>query len=65
MLPAAVAAWPGVRSASGADGQLEIDAAVAEPELRRHLAEDAALADLEVQRAGLAEAFIELTREAA
>ena len=65
VLPAAVAAWPGVRSVSGVDGQLEIVADIAEPVVRRLLAEDAALADLEVQRAGLAEAFIELTREAA
>ena len=31
--------------------------------VRRLLAEDAALSELEVQRAGLAEAFIELTRD--
>jgi ABC-2 type transport system ATP-binding protein len=30
---------------------------------RRLLAEDAALRELEVQRAGLADAFLELTRE--
>jgi ABC-2 type transport system ATP-binding protein len=33
--------------------------------LRRLLAEDATLGALEVRRAGLAEAFAELTREAA
>ena len=37
----------------------------AEVVVRRLLAEDAGLSELEVQRAGLADAFIELTREAA
>ena len=37
----------------------------AEPVLRRLLAEDATVSALEVQRAGLAEAFTELTREVA
>ena len=60
-----VSRWPGVRSAGADHGRLEIVADVAEPVVRRLLAEDAGLADLEVQRAGLAEAFIELTREAA
>ena len=44
---------------------IEIIADSAEPVVRRLLAEDARLHDLEVQRAGLTEAFIELTREAA
>ena len=34
-----------------------------EPVLRRMLIEDAALSDLDVQRAGLADAFLELTRD--
>ncbi len=65
-LPVAdIAHWPGVRSASADGGRLEIVADAAEPVVRRLLAEDAALSELEVQRAGLADAFIELTREAA
>ncbi len=60
-----VSRWPGVRSAGADHGRLEIVVDVAEPVVRRLLAEDVTLADLEVQRAGLAEAFIELTREAA
>ncbi|MBN8480609.1 MAG: ABC transporter ATP-binding protein [Xanthomonadales bacterium] len=62
---ARVAQWPGVRSASADGERLEIVADAAEPVVRRLLAEDAGLSDLEVQRAGLADAFIELTREAA
>lgn len=60
-----VAAWPEVRDARLENGQLEIIADAAESVVRRLLAEDAGLQDLEVQRAGLTEAFIELTREAA
>ena len=61
----AVALWPEVRHARVDSGNLEIIADSAEPVVRRLLAEDARLHDLEVQRAGLTEAFIELTREAA
>ncbi|MBN8223392.1 MAG: ABC transporter ATP-binding protein [Xanthomonadales bacterium] len=60
--PARVAAWPGVQDArAGAGGRLEIIAAQAEPVVRRLLAEDPALSELEVRRAGLAEAFLALT----
>ncbi len=50
---------------SGLDGgdRIEIVADAAEAVVRRLLAEDPALSELEVQRAGLAEAFIELTRD--
>jgi ABC-2 type transport system ATP-binding protein len=41
---------------------IEIVTDAAESVVRRLLAEDAALSDLEIQRAGLADAFIELTR---
>jgi ABC-2 type transport system ATP-binding protein len=65
---ARVASWPGVRSAvRGGDGnpaRIEVLTDVAEPVVRRLLAEDAALCELEVQRAGLADAFLELTRQA-
>jgi ABC-2 type transport system ATP-binding protein len=64
---ARVAAWPGVRSAvRGHDGnpaRIEVLTDTVEPVLRRMLAEDAALSDLEIQRAGLADAFLELTRD--
>lgn len=71
---ARIAGWPGVRSATrgqdggGHDGSLariEILTDAAEAVARRLLAEDAALGELEIQRAGLAEAFLELTRDPA
>lgn len=46
-------------------GRLTVVTADAEAVLRRLLASDARLANLEVQQAGLAEAFVELTKEAA
>jgi ABC-2 type transport system ATP-binding protein len=61
----AVANWPEVRDVRREGARLEIVTDTAEPVVRRLLAEDAHLLELEVQRAGLAEAFIELTREAA
>ena len=66
VLPAEqIARWPHVRSASMQSGRTEVIADLAEPVIRRLLAEDADISDLEVQRAGLSEAFIELIREAA
>ncbi|HET8899814.1 MAG TPA: ABC transporter ATP-binding protein [Rhodanobacteraceae bacterium] len=59
----AVAAWPGVQGASREDGRLTIVTASAENVLRRLLDQDQSLAELEVRRAGLAEAFTELTRD--
>ncbi|WP_051464552.1 ABC transporter ATP-binding protein [Pseudoxanthomonas suwonensis] len=62
LAPQRVAAWPGVEDARAGDGgRLEIVAAEAEPVVRRLLAEDPALSELEVRRAGLAEAFLALT----
>jgi ABC-2 type transport system ATP-binding protein len=58
----AVARWPQVRSASRNEGRIEIVADAVEAVVRRLLAEDAALEDLEVERAGLADAFVALTR---
>ncbi|MBN8214695.1 MAG: ABC transporter ATP-binding protein [Xanthomonadales bacterium] len=64
---ARIATWPGVRSAvRGHDGnpaRIEVLTDAVEPVLRRMLAEDSALSDLEIQRAGLADAFLELTRD--
>src|SRR3546814_19031042 len=61
--PARIAAWPQVRSASRTDARLEIVTDAAEAVVRRLLGEDAALSELEVQRAGLADAFLPLTRD--
>jgi len=61
----AVATWPDVASAAREDGHLRIATAQAEAVVRRLLDADPALCELEVQRAGLAEAFTELTRETA
>ena len=65
LAPDAVAAWPDVVSAVEAGGRLEIVAPTAEALVRRLLTEDPTLSELEIERAGLAEAFVELTREAA
>jgi len=61
----AVAAWPDVASVDAQEGRLAIATAHAEAVVRRLLDADPALAELEVQRAGLAEAFQEITRESA
>ncbi len=61
---AAVAQWPGVSAATREGERLDIAVSGgAEPLVRRLLAEDAALRELEVQRAGLSDAFLELTRD--
>lgn len=60
-----VGAWPEVRSARRDGERIEVVTAAAEAVVRQLLFEDAALAELEVQRAGLAEAFVEITRAAA
>ena len=62
LAPAQVAAWAGVQEARiDADGRLQVIAAQAEPVVRRLLAEDPSLSELEVRRAGLADAFLALT----
>lgn len=60
-----VRAWPGVVDATGDARRLEITTADAEAVVRRLLASDSSLRNLEVKQAGLAEAFAELTKEAA
>ena len=65
LTPEQVAAWPEVRHARLEGGRLQIVVDSAESVVRRLLAEDAQLGELEVERAGLAEAFVQLTREAA
>jgi ABC-2 type transport system ATP-binding protein len=68
---AKVRAWPGVEGVvageevAGGRRKLEISAVVAEPIVRRMLESDPGLSDLEVARAGLAEAFVQITKEGA
>ncbi len=59
----AVRTWPGVESAQLEGGRLRVITADAETVVRRLLAADSALRELEVCRAGLADAFAELTGE--
>ena len=61
--PAQVARWPGVHAARVDQGRLEVVTDDAEDVLRRLLALDPRLAGLDVSRAGLAEAFLQITRE--
>lgn len=64
LAPEIVRAWPGVDQAARDGEHLEITtSAPPETVLRRLLGADAALRELEVTRAGLAEAFVEITRE--
>jgi ABC-type multidrug transport system ATPase subunit len=63
--PAHVRAWPGVVEATGSTQRLQVVTADAEGVVRRLLAADSGLRNLEVRQAGLAEAFAELTKEAA
>jgi len=65
LAPEAVALWPEVRSVARAGERMEIVTDAAEIVVRQLLFEDVTLSDLEVHRAGLAEAFVEITREAA
>jgi ABC-type multidrug transport system ATPase subunit len=58
-----VTAWPGVESATTDKQRLLITVNNAESVLRRLLAADQNLREVEVRSAGLAEAFIELTQE--
>jgi ABC-2 type transport system ATP-binding protein len=57
-----VASWPQVRRADSRDGVLEIVAEPAEPVVAQLLAADPRLDELEVRRAGLADAFLAITR---
>jgi ABC-2 type transport system ATP-binding protein len=58
-----VAAWPGVESAKTDKQRLLITVSDAESVLRRLLAADNNLREVEVRSAGLVEAFVELTQE--
>ncbi|MEO5829800.1 MAG: ABC transporter ATP-binding protein [Rhodanobacter sp.] len=60
-----VGSWPGISEVRHQEGRMHIVTAEAEAIVRRLLDADPQLGELEVQRAGLAEAFTELTRDAA
>jgi len=57
--------WPGVLAVTRSLHRLQLTTSDAEAVVRRLLAADERVRDLEVRQAGLAEAFSELTREAA
>jgi ABC-2 type transport system ATP-binding protein len=60
-----IAAWPDVECVTRDQQRLQISTSNSEAVVRRLLAADSNLQELEVRRAGLAEAFTELTQEAA
>jgi ABC-2 type transport system ATP-binding protein len=60
-----IASWPDVESVTRMQQRLQISTSNSEAVVRRLLAADSNLQELEVRRAGLAEAFTELTQEAA
>ncbi|MFC4822447.1 ABC transporter ATP-binding protein [Dokdonella ginsengisoli] len=60
-----VGAWPDVRTVRRDGERIEIVTDAAEAVVRQLLFEDPALGELEVRRAGLAEAFVEITRTVA
>jgi ABC-2 type transport system ATP-binding protein len=63
--PDLVRAWPEVLSLAMERDRMQITTRSAEPLLQRLFREDPALSDIEVRRAGLAEAFAEITRSPA
>ena len=60
-----VRSWPDVVAVTGQSGRLQITVIDGERVLRQLLAADASVRDVEIRHAGLAEAFVELTKEAA
>ena len=60
-----VSGWKGVQSASIEAGHLHVIATDSDAVLRRMLGADPDVHDIEIKRAGLAEAFAQLTQEAA
>ena len=61
----AIATWPEVRAVERNGERIEIVTDDAEAVVRQLLFEDTSLSELEVRRAGLAEAFVEITKAAA
>jgi ABC-2 type transport system ATP-binding protein len=62
---AELASWPGVLRAEATDAGTEVVTREAEPVLRRWLAADPGLAELEVRPLSLEEAFVSLTHDRA
>lgn len=60
-----VRSWPCVTAATREREWLDIESTAVESVLRRLLSADPGVRELEVRRAGLAEAFVQITREAA
>jgi ABC-2 type transport system ATP-binding protein len=60
-----VSTWPQVHSAQRDGEHIDVIVESAEDVVRRLLAEDPGLRELEIQRAGLADAFLEITRDPA
>ena len=65
LAPVVIEQWADVRGVTRSGGHLEIVSEAAESVVRRLLEADSDLSELEVRRAGLAEAFVEITKEAA
>jgi ABC-2 type transport system ATP-binding protein len=65
LLETSIARWPEVRSVVRDGEHIEIVTDAAETVVRQLLLEDTQLSELEVRRAGLAEAFVEITKQAA
>jgi len=65
LAPEVVATWPGVQSVNRNRDRLEITAGDADSVVKRLVTSDSDFSGLEVQSAGLAEAFTELTQEVA
>jgi ABC-2 type transport system ATP-binding protein len=63
LAPSEIAAWDGVQSVELEAGHLHIITTAADALLRRLLISDQSVHDIEVRRAGLAEAFTQLTQE--
>jgi ABC-2 type transport system ATP-binding protein len=63
LAPDDIRGWPGVDSVTQGEGRLHLTVRNADAIVRRLLAADSEVRDLEVMRAGLAEAFTELTQE--
>jgi ABC-2 type transport system ATP-binding protein len=61
--PVEIRSWPGVVAVSRDRERLQVTAGDAEAVVRRLLDADGTLRDLEIDRAGLAEVFLELTKE--
>src|SRR5690606_13854352 len=62
LAPETIAGWPEATAVASADGRLQVRSTRPEALLRRWLAADPALAELQVQALSLEDAFLDLTR---